>query len=96
MAKGETRQRPFRERAETATSSHQVRHNVVAIGKRSQKLSRTGWSRIADLNIASYELAEGEQVALIGPSGGGKTTLLNVISGILVTDTGRSGWRGWT
>lgn len=40
------------------------------------------------LNIPRYELAAGEQVALIGPSGGGKTTLLNVISGILVPDSG--------
>ncbi|MEQ9407875.1 MAG: ABC transporter ATP-binding protein [Fuerstiella sp.] len=41
------------------------------------------------LAIEHYELAQGEQAALIGSSGGGKTTLLNVISGILAADSGR-------
>jgi len=41
------------------------------------------------LGIESYELSQGEQAALVGSSGGGKTTLLNVISGILAPDTGR-------
>ena len=41
------------------------------------------------LGIESYELAQGEQAALVGSSGGGKTTLLNVISGILAPDAGR-------
>lgn len=41
------------------------------------------------LDIERYEIGEGEQVALVGPSGGGKTTLLNVISGITLPDSGR-------
>ena len=40
------------------------------------------------LGIERYELAQGEQSALVGSSGGGKTTLLNVISGILTPDAG--------
>ena len=40
------------------------------------------------LGIERYELAQGEQAALVGSSGGGKTTLLNVISGILTPDAG--------
>lgn len=40
------------------------------------------------LNIASFDVASGEQVVLLGPSGGGKTTLLNVISGITAPDSG--------
>ena len=40
------------------------------------------------LHIDRYQLNAGEQAALIGPSGGGKTTLLNVISGILTPDSG--------
>ncbi|HCK52616.1 MAG TPA: ABC transporter ATP-binding protein, partial [Planctomycetaceae bacterium] len=36
-----------------------------------------------------FELVRGEQVALVGASGGGKTTLLNVISGITTPDSGR-------
>ncbi|MBS0264017.1 MAG: ABC transporter ATP-binding protein [Planctomycetes bacterium] len=40
------------------------------------------------LNIAEFTVQSGEQVALLGPSGGGKTTLLNVISGITLPDSG--------
>lgn len=41
------------------------------------------------LGIEKFELQQGEQVALLGSSGGGKTTLLNVISGILLPDAGQ-------
>lgn len=41
------------------------------------------------LNIASFSVGSGEQVALLGRSGGGKTTLLNVISGITLPDSGQ-------
>ncbi len=41
------------------------------------------------LNVESFELGDAEQVALIGDSGGGKTTLLNVIAGITLPDSGR-------
>lgn len=40
------------------------------------------------LGIDQFELSQGEQVALLGSSGGGKTTLLNIISGILLPDAG--------
>lgn len=40
------------------------------------------------LNIAQFEMQPAEQVALVGQSGGGKTTLLNIISGITAPDTG--------
>lgn len=44
--------------------------------------------RLPVLNIARFELAAGDQIALVGQSGGGKTTLLNVISGITSPDSG--------
>src|ERR1700726_4026006 len=40
------------------------------------------------LNIPEFSLQSGEQTALLGPSGGGKTTLLNVIAGITLPDSG--------
>lgn len=47
-----------------------------------------GGGRLPVLNIASFSLAAGEQVCLVGSSGGGKTTLLNIIAGITSADSG--------
>ena len=40
------------------------------------------------LEVDSLSVDQGESVALIGPSGTGKTTLLNLLSGIIVPDRG--------
>ncbi len=45
--------------------------------------------RLPVLGIKRYAMEQGEQAALVGSSGGGKTTLLNVISGILAPDDGQ-------
>lgn len=43
---------------------------------------------IAILDVPLFEIAEGEQVVLLGKSGGGKTTLLHIIAGITRADAG--------
>ena len=48
-----------------------------------------GFSLTADLQIAA-----GDRVAVIGPSGGGKSTLLNGIAGFLVPREGQVLWNG--
>src|SRR5262249_40020850 len=45
-------------------------------------------SALPILSIAEFTLQSGEQAVLVGASGGGKTTLLNVISGITAPDSG--------
>lgn len=40
------------------------------------------------VDVPSFQLAEGEQVAVRGASGSGKTTFLNLIAGILQADRG--------
>ncbi len=45
-------------------------------------------SSLPILDIPQFSLQSGEQSALLGPSGGGKTTLLNVIAGITTPDSG--------
>jgi ABC-type lipoprotein export system ATPase subunit len=41
------------------------------------------------LDIPSFRLEPGEQVALVGKSGGGKTTFLHIIAGITRADSGQ-------
>ena len=48
---------------------------------------RFGDKRVADR--LSLQLAEGEVLALLGPSGGGKSTLLKMIAGLEPVDSGR-------
>jgi len=45
-------------------------------------------ARISILNVSEFQLGQGEQIALVGSSGGGKTTLLNIIAGITSADSG--------
>ena len=40
------------------------------------------------LDVPSFQIADGEQVVLIGESGGGKTTLLHLIAGLLAANSG--------
>ena len=40
------------------------------------------------IDVPQFDLADGEQVALVGSSGSGKTTLLHLIAGILAPDAG--------
>ena len=45
-------------------------------------------NRLLVLDIPTLSIAQGEQVVLRGESGGGKTTLLHIISGIVAADSG--------
>jgi ABC-type lipoprotein export system ATPase subunit len=46
-------------------------------------------SSVPVIDIDLFDLGDGEQVALVGGSGTGKTTLLHLIAGILTPDSGR-------
>jgi len=46
------------------------------------------------VNDVSLAFAEGETVALVGPSGGGKSTVLKLAAGLIVPDRGKARWRG--
>ena len=56
-----------------------------------QKLSKrfvVGDTEIEVLNEISFELREGEMLVILGPSGPGKSTLLNIIGGIETANSG--------
>lgn len=46
------------------------------------------------LDDVSFDIADGESVALIGLNGSGKSTTLKLISGVMLPDTGSVGVRG--
>ena len=50
--------------------------------------AQPGGGKLTVLDIESLAINAGEQLALIGQSGGGKTTLLHLIAGLLTPDTG--------
>jgi ABC-type lipoprotein export system ATPase subunit len=62
------------------------------MGLRLQRLSKRyvspDGSAVPVIDVESFELADAEQVALVGGSGTGKTTLLHLIAGILTPDAG--------
>lgn len=47
-----------------------------------------GGRRLPILNVEAFDIADAEQVVLVGSSGGGKTTLLNVIAGVTSAEYG--------
>lgn len=57
------------------------------MGIRIEKLSKRFGDFTAVDNV-SFDIADGELVALLGPSGGGKSTVLRIVSGLEVADSG--------
>ena len=53
-----------------------------------QNLSKK-FGGVKAINACSFEIAKGKITALIGPNGSGKTTVFNLISGIIKQDSGK-------
>lgn len=56
--------------------------------------SPDGQPRLAVLDSISFAAADGDVVCVAGRSGSGKTSLLNIASGLLAPDRGRVSWEG--
>ncbi len=55
---------------------------------------RVSYGELVAVKRASFEVNEGEMVALVGSNGAGKTTILKTISGILKPDRGKVEFKG--
>jgi ABC-type lipoprotein export system ATPase subunit len=62
---------------------------AVRLEQLSKRFVGPDGSVVPVIDIGQFELADAEQVALIGSSGSGKTTLLHLIAGILAPDSGK-------
>lgn len=54
-----------------------------------RKIYKTGEVEIAALNKASFSVEKGELVCILGPSGAGKTTALNILGGMDSATSGK-------
>jgi len=61
---------------------------AVRLSQLSKKYVGPDGSVVPVIDVDRLDLADGEQIALIGTSGSGKTTLLHLIAGILAPDSG--------
>src|SRR5262245_8481715 len=62
---------------------------MLAVADLKKSFASPDGERIEIVHVPAFSLAGGEQLALRGESGSGKTTFLNLIAGILSADSGR-------
>lgn len=61
---------------------------MLAVRQLSKSFPGPDGTRVPVVSVAEFDLAAGEQLALRGESGSGKTTFLHLIAGILAADAG--------
>lgn len=61
---------------------------MLRISNLKKSFVEPGGEPLPILDLPHFEVAEGEQVLLMGKSGSGKTTLLHIIAGITLPDSG--------
>lgn len=56
--------------------------NKIVVAKDVRKVYKSGTSEVRAVDNLSFEVNEGEFVVILGPSGAGKTTILNLMGGM--------------
>jgi ABC-type lipoprotein export system ATPase subunit len=73
----------------TQTPSNSPGQPVLSLRDVRKSFRREDGRELEVVRIAKFDLATGQQVALAGHSGSGKSSLLNLIAGILLPDAGQ-------
>ncbi|KQX66033.1 ABC transporter ATP-binding protein [Angustibacter sp. Root456] len=81
-------------RRPAATSSSEVAAGPPAAGLVVQELHAGYSRRAAIVHGVSFEVQQGETLALLGPNGSGKSTLLKTVFGLTVLHSGRVSYDG--
>lgn len=63
-------------------------HKTLVVNSLVKSFAQPGGGKLTVLDLPDFQIDRGEQVALIGQSGGGKTTLLHLIAGLMLPDSG--------
>ena len=66
-----------------------LKYGGTIVEVRFEHVTLTYSNGVEVLHDMDFELPDGELIALLGPSGGGKSTTLNLISGLLQATTGQ-------
>ncbi len=61
---------------------------MLTIRNLTKSFPRPGDSPLVVLDVPAFDIQKGQQVGLVGNSGGGKTTLLHIIAGLTTPTTG--------
>ena len=71
----------------TSDNSSKDGNPFVVVKDLKKSFSLTGNRRLAVVDVPSFSLGTGQQLAIFGGSGSGKSTFLNLMAGILKTDS---------
>src|SRR5688572_30807936 len=87
------RSRPYANASDLHLEPEGATVNIAAMALHLHQLRKVflspDGSAVPVIDVESFSLGDAEQVALVGGSGTGKTTLLHLIAGILTPDSGR-------
>ncbi|MEA2752882.1 MAG: sulfonate transport system ATP-binding protein [Myxococcales bacterium] len=85
---------PTREVVSSVRATTELAPDPLAIAALQGVSLSLGDPAVSILEDVSFSVAPGEALCLVGPSGGGKSTILNLLAGLITPTAGRVLWEG--